>query len=139
MSIEILAPGLDRILPADVQIEQVATGFKFTEGPLWDPSTRSLLFSDIPADRIYRWTEGGTAEVFREPSRKSNGLTWDLDGRLLACEHLGRRVSRTLADGSVVPVVERYGGRLLNSPNDLVVRSDGTLFFSDPPYGIQSP
>lgn len=117
-------------------LEQVATGFRFTEGPLWDPRTKSLLFSDIPANRIYRWQEGAAAEVFREPSGKSNGLTWDLEGRLLACEHGRRRISRTLADGSVVPVVETYHGRRLNSPNDLVVHSSGPIYFSDPPYGL---
>ena len=139
MEIEVLAPGLNRVLPVDAQLERVATGFRFTEGPLWDPRSRSLLFSDIPANRIYRWMEGSSAEVFREPSSKSNGLTWDRHGCLLACEHLGRRISRTVEDGSTVPVVERYQGRLLNSPNDLVVHSNGTLYFSDPPYGIQSP
>src|SRR5207302_8126095 len=84
----------------------------------------------------YRWKEGTGAVVFREPSGKSNGLTWDHDGCLLACEHARPRVSRTLADGAVVPVVERYGGKRLNSPNDLVVRSDGAIYFSDPPYGL---
>src|SRR5262245_52131312 len=122
----------------DPALEQVATGFRFTEGPLWDPRTKSLLFSDIPADRIYRWREGAGVEVCREPSGKSNGLTWDLEGRLLACEHARRRISRTLADGSIVPVVETYGGRRLNSPNDLVVHSTGAIYFSDPPYGLTS-
>src|SRR5688572_11857655 len=99
MEIERLSPRASSVLPDDSRLELVATGFVFTEGPLWDPSTRSLLFSDIPADRIYRWSEGGAAEVFREPSGKSNGLTWDLQGRLTACEHLNRRVSVTLEDG----------------------------------------
>jgi len=138
MQIEVLSPALSRLLPPDAPLERVATGFVFTEGPLWDPHTQSLLFSDIPANRIYRWTKGEEPQVVREPSAKSNGLTWDLNGCLLACEHLGRRVSRTLPDGSVVPVAEHFGGRLLNSPNDLVLRSDGSLYFSDPPYGIQS-
>lgn len=138
MEIEVLSPGLSRVLPEGARLERVATGFSFVEGPLWDPRTQSLFFSDIPANRICRLSEDGSVEVVREPSDKSNGLTWDLEGRLLACEHLSRRVSRTLEDGTVVPVVERYGGKRLNSPNDLVLRSDGTLFFSDPPYGIQS-
>jgi gluconolactonase len=118
--------------------ERVATGFRFTEGPLWDPRTGTLLFSDIPANRIYRWKEGADAEVLREPSGKSNGLTWDRDGQLLACEHLNRRVSRTLEDGSVKTVAATYGGKRLNSPNDLVVNASGAIYFSDPPYGIQS-
>jgi len=187
--IEIISPRLAALLPEDARLEQVATGFRFTEGPVWDPRANSLLFSDIPANRIYRLRSGVqvfgrsgvqespgsgqesevsgqrseartpnartlerrtpehrntrtpehlNAEVFREPSNKSNGLTWDLQGRLLACEHLGRRVSLTLNSGEVIPVAEQYGGKRLNSPNDLVLRSDGALYFSDPPYGIQS-
>jgi len=136
LDIEGLAPGARRLLAEDAQLERMATGFRFTEGPLWDPRDGALYFSDIPANRIYRWTPDEGAQVFREPSRKSNGLTWDLQGHLLACEHAGRRLSRTLADGSVEPVVESYQGRRLNSPNDLVMRSDGTLYFSDPPYGL---
>ena len=116
--------------------ELLATGFQFTEGPVWQVD-RSLLFSDIPANRIYRWTPGGGAEVWREPTGNSNGLTLDRQGRLIACEHSGRRVSRTEADGTVVAVAEWYGGKRLNSPNDVVVKSDGTIYFSDPPYGIK--
>jgi gluconolactonase len=115
----------------------VATGFRFTEGPLWDPATGSLLFSDIPAGRIYAWHQG-EVKVFREESGKSNGLTWHADGGLLACEHLNRRVSRTLADGTVVALAEKFEGRRVNSPNDLVCHSSGAVYFSDPPYGIQS-
>src|SRR5688572_24795530 len=106
-------------------LEQVATGFRFTEGPLWDPRDGSLLFSDIPANRIYRWKEGEGAVVFREPTGKSNGLTWDLNGDLLACEHAGRRISRQTGAGAIETVVDRFQGGRLNSPNDLVVRSDG--------------
>src|SRR4051812_34741961 len=131
-----LSPSLNRLLPADPEIERVATGFRFTEGPLWDPREGALLFSDIPANRIVRWKEGKGASLFREPSGKSNGLTWDLQGRLLACEHAGRRVSRTMEDGRAETVVDRYRGKRLNSPNDLVLRSDGTIYFSDPPYGL---
>jgi gluconolactonase len=138
MDVETFSPALARILPPGAELERVATGFQFTEGPVWDPRTDSLLFSDIPANRIYRLREGVGAEVFVEGSRKSNGLTWDLEGKLLACEHVGRRVSR-YEDGTALSVVETYGGRRLNSPNDLVVRSDGTIYFTDPPYGIQNP
>src|SRR5438309_7404904 len=105
MELEILAP--NHPLPENARIERVATGFRFTEGPLWDPRSGSLLFSDIPANRIYRWSEAGGAQVLHEPSRKSNGLTWDLEGRLLACEHVGRRVSR-YEDAGPVPVAERF-------------------------------
>jgi gluconolactonase len=116
--------------------ERLATGFQFTEGPLWLPGG-PLIFSDIPADRIYRWTPRDGAQVWREPSGQSNGLTLDRQGRLLACEHGKRRVSRTEADGTVVPLVERYRGKRLNSPNDIVVRRDGVVYFTDPPYGIE--
>lgn len=138
MDIEALSPEFSRVIADDSGLEKVATGFRFTEGPLWDRRSASLLFSDIPADRIYQIRPGGKTQIYRTPSGKSNGLTWDLDHELLACEHLGRRVSRTLPDGSVVAVADSYQGRRLNSPNDLVLRSDGSLYFSDPPYGIQS-
>jgi sugar lactone lactonase YvrE len=112
-------------------IETVAEGFKFTEGPVWMPG-EGLLFSDIPADTIYR----ADKTVFRRPSGQSNGLTLDKAGRLLAAEHANRRVSRTEKDGSITVLADRYEGKRLNSPNDLVVRSDGVIFFTDPPYGL---
>ena len=116
-------------------VEKVTGGFQFTEGPLWVPEGY-LLFSDIPANIIYQWRPGAaSAEVFREPSGHANGLTLDREGRLVACEH-DRRVSRTEADGTVVAIAERYEGGRLNSPNDIVVRSDGSIYFTDPPYGL---
>jgi gluconolactonase len=116
--------------------ELLATGFQFTEGPVWLPDGY-LLFSDIPADRIYEWAPDGDATVWREPSGNSNGLTLDRQGRLIACEHGNRRVSRMTADGTVDALVDRYQGNRLNSPNDVVVKSDGTVYFTDPPYGIE--
>jgi len=116
--------------------EVLATGFQFTEGPVWLPDGK-LLFSDIPASRIYCWTPQEGVQVWREPSGNSNGLTLDLQGRLLACEHGNRRVSRTGVDGDIAALAERYGGKRLNSPNDVVVRSDGLIYFTDPPYGIE--
>jgi len=116
--------------------ERVATGFEFTEGPVWHPGGY-LVFSDIPQNRMQKWSPSGGVDVYREPSGNSNGLTLDGEGRLIACEHGNRRVSRTEADGTVVAVAERYDGRRLNSPNDVVVKSDGTIYFTDPPYGIQ--
>lgn len=112
-------------------ITQLGTGYKFTEGPIWLPDG-TVLFSDIPANRIYT----GTGEVFREPTGNSNGLTLDLEGRLIAAEHTGRRISRTEKDGTIVTVADGYDGKKLNSPNDVVVRSDGFIFFTDPPYGL---
>jgi len=116
--------------------ERLVSGFQFLEGPIWLPDG-SLLFSDIPANRIYRWTEDGGAQVWREPSGNSNGLTLDRTGRLVACEHSNRRVTRTERDGSITVLADSYQGKRLNSPNDVVVKSDGTIYFTDPPYGIE--
>ena len=116
--------------------EQIATGFQFLEGPVWHPDGY-LLFSDIPANRIYKW-DGERAESWREPSGNSNGLTLDRQGRLIACEHGNRRVTRADANGSLVAIAETYNGKRLNSPNDAVVKSDGTIYFTDPPYGIET-
>ena len=113
-------------------VEEVLNGYGFTEGPLWLPSEKQFIFSDIPGDTIY--TESG--KVFRTPSGKSNGLTMDPEGRLLICEHWNRRVIRLEKDGTVTVLADRYEGKKLNSPNDLVLRSDGTLYFSDPPFGL---
>lgn len=116
--------------------ERLASGFQFTEGPVWLPDD-SLLFSDIPANRIYRWTAGDGAQPWREPSGNANGLTLDRQGRLIACEHSTRRVTRTESDGSLTVLADSYQGKRLNSPNDVVVKSDGTIYFTDPPYGIE--
>lgn len=115
---------------------ELGTGFQFTEGPVWHPAG-FLLFSDIPAAIIYRFVPGQRPQPWRHASGHSNGLTYDRQGRLLACEHGNRRVSRTEPDGAIVTVADRYDGRRLNSPNDIVVRSDGAIYFTDPPYGIQ--
>lgn len=117
---------------------RVAGGFQFTEGPVWHPEGY-LLFSDIPASIIYRYepSNGEPPTPWRQPSGNSNGLTYDRAGRLLACEHGNRRVSRTEPDGTVIPLATHYRGARLNSPNDIVVRSDGSIYFTDPPYGIR--
>lgn len=117
------------------KVEKVTNGFQFTEGPVWVPAGY-LLFSDIPADTIYKWTPRSTsADIFRAQSGHSNGLTLDREGRLLVCEH-DRRVSRIDKDGNKVVLVERYEGKRLNSPNDIVVKIDGSIYFTDPPYGL---
>ena len=126
------------IFPDEIAAERLATGFWFTEGPVWDGARGRLLFSDIPGDVITAWTPGGGVASFRAPSGKSNGLTLDREGRLIACEHANRRVSRTEHDGSVVTLASHYEGRKLNSPNDVVVKSDGSIYFTDPPYGLSS-
>lgn len=117
--------------------ELLATNFQFTEGPVWHPDGY-LLFSDIPANRTYKWTSDDGAEVWREPTGNANGLTLDQQKRLIACEHTGRRVSRIVADGTVTTLADRYQGKRLNSPNDVVMKSDGSVYFTDPPYGIKT-
>jgi gluconolactonase len=117
-------------------VEKVRGGFMFAEGPVWIASKSMLLFTDIPADTIHQLQPPATVTVFRMPSGKSNGLGLDAEGRLIASEHDNRRVSRTLADGTVVTVADRWQGKRLNSPNDNITRSDGTIYFTDPPYGL---
>lgn len=116
--------------PASIQV--LSRDHQFTEGPVWQTSG-TLLFSDIPADRIYT----GTREIFREPSGQSNGLTLDRKGRVIAAEHKTRRVTRTEKDGSITVLAEAFEGKKFNSPNDVIVRSDGVIFFTDPPYGLE--
>jgi len=128
------AAGIDKLVEADT-LEQIATGFIFTEGPVWHPDGY-LLFSDIPANTIYKWVPDGTVETFRSPSGHANGLIFDRQGRLIACEHSNRRVSRTEPDGTIVTLAREYNGSRLNSPNDAVVKSDGSIYFTDPPWGL---
>ena len=124
---------LSDLIP-DQELKTLATGLEFTEGPVWNPEGY-LLFSDIPANIIYRWAPGESAKPYITPSGQSNGLTYDRQGRLLACEHAGRRVSRMDANGEMATVVGDYRGTELNSPNDVVVHSNGSIYFTDPPYG----
>lgn len=131
---------IKEIIPEEATLEQLATGFTFTEGPVWWGDY--LLFSDIPSNRIVRLQShsyGPEITTFRTPSGNSNGLTRDRSGRLIACEHSGRRVTRTEVDGSVSVLADRYRGKRLNSPNDVVVRSDGSVYFTDPSYGLGNP
>ena len=111
--------------------EQVATGFKFTEGPLW-LGRDGLIFCDIPGDTIYRPDK----TVFRRPSNWANGLTRDREGRLIVCENSARRVTRTEKDGAITVIADKFEGHKFNGPNDVIVRSDGMVFFTDPPYGL---
>jgi gluconolactonase len=118
-------------------VERVATGMRWAEGPVYFPAGRYVLFSDIPNNRIMRFSEDdGHLSVYRQPSMNSNGNTIDREGRLLTCEHSGRRITRTELDGSITIIADKFEGKKLNSPNDVVVASDGSIWFSDPAYGI---
>ena len=130
------AGGLAATVAWPESAERVADGLKFTEGPAWN-AKGFLIFSDIPANRIYRWEEGKELAVFREPSQNSNGLAFDAKGRLVACEHGARRVTRTEADGTTSVLADRFEGKRLNSPNDLTLGPDGSIYFTDPPYGVK--
>jgi sugar lactone lactonase YvrE len=116
------------------QVEKIISGYQFTEGPVWIPEG-FLLFSDIPANTIYKYEPGYEPEIFLKPSRHSNGLTLDLQGRLLICEH-ERRVIRLEKEGTKTILAEYYEGKRLNSPNDIVVKTDGSIYFTDPPFGL---
>lgn len=119
-------------------VELLASGTRWGEGPVWFGDGRFLLWSDIPNDRIMKWEESSaTVSVFRQGSGMANGNTRDLQGRLLSCEHLSRRVTRTEYNGSVTVLADSFEGKPLNSPNDIIVKSDGSIWFSDPPFGLQ--
>ncbi|MBT9502046.1 MAG: SMP-30/gluconolactonase/LRE family protein [Burkholderiaceae bacterium] len=136
---DILDPRFEDCIRTSARLEQLHTGSRWTEGPAYFPALRSLIWSDIPNERMLRWDEAsGAVSVFRQPSGYANGSTVDREGRLLSCEQGGRRVVRTEHDGRLTVLADRYQGRRLNSPNDLVVKSDGSIWFTDPPYGITS-
>jgi gluconolactonase len=142
-----LQDGLDALLDRDARIEVLASGFKWSEGPVWVQDKAYLLFSDIPRNSIMKWSESEDVSLFLKPSGftgnvdygrepGSNGLTLDHEGRLVACEHGDRRVSRLYLDGGKRTLADNYEGKRLNSPNDLVFKSNGDLYFTDPPYGL---
>jgi gluconolactonase len=147
LQIERVDAGIDQIIPADVRLEKVAGGFEFTEGPVW-ARAGYLLFSSPNTNVMYRWHPVGTVEVFRPKSGYtgtdigsngqpgSNGLTFDPQGRLTMCQHGNRQILRVEPHGNTTVMADRYQGKRFNSPNDLVYRSDGTLFFTDPPFGL---
>ncbi|MGO9420625.1 SMP-30/gluconolactonase/LRE family protein [Roseiarcus sp.] len=135
----VLDPRFKRLFAGYVRLERLWTGAVWSEGPAWFPAGRYLVWSDIPNNRMLRWAEdSGHVSVFRAPSNNSNGNTIDNQGRLVTCEHLTRRVTRTEIDGSITVVADRWQGRRLNSPNDAVVKSDDSIWFTDPAYGIDS-
>src|SRR5471030_2254471 len=119
------------------KVERLFTGCRWAEGPAWFGDSRSLIWSDIPNNRMLRWDEEtGEVRTFRKPSNNANGNTRDREGRLVTCEHLTRRVTRTEYDGSITVLADHYNGKPLNTPNDVIVKSDGSIWFSDPSFGI---
>jgi gluconolactonase len=138
-AIKVLHPSFAKYHQRLAAVERLATGFRWCEGPVWFGDGRYLLWSDIPNERIMKWEEEtGTVSVFRKPSNFANGNTRDRQGRLISCEHGGRRITRTEYDGAITVLMDSFGGKRLNSPNDVVVKSDGSIWFSDPPFGILS-
>ncbi|MGY1922445.1 SMP-30/gluconolactonase/LRE family protein [Pseudomonas tolaasii] len=138
-AVEVLDPRVAHYRISHAAIERLATGMRHGEGPVWFGDARYLLWSDIPNNRMMRWDEEtGAVSVFRKPSGFANGNTRDRQGRLITCEHGGRRVVRTEYDGRITVLVDRFEGKQLNSPNDVVVKSDDSIWFSDPTFGIQS-
>lgn len=136
---EILDPSFNKCLTGHGRVERLWTGARWAEGPAWFGGGRYLVFSDIPNNRMLRFDEcSGHMAVFRQPANNSNGNTTDREGRLVTCEHLGRRVTRTEHDGSITILADHYNGMRFNSPNDVVVKSDGSIWFTDPSYGILS-
>lgn len=134
---EVRSEAFNAILTPDSKVEKVAGGFRFLEGPVWFAEDECLLFCDIFEAQIKRWSPRDGVSTFRENSGRSNGNFRDRQGRLVTAGHSGRNVTRTEPDGSLTVLVDRYQGKRLNSPNDIVVKTDGTLWFTDPPYGIK--
>lgn len=134
---EVLDPRFARFVMGNAPVKRLATGFDWAEGPVWFGDHGCLLFSDIPNDRILRWTPDGIS-TFRAPANYTNGHTRDREGRLVSCEHGGRRVTRTEHDGRITVIADGHAGKRFNSPNDVVVASDGAIWFTDPHYGIMT-
>ena len=138
-AVEVVDPRFAKYKVNNAAVERLYTGARWAEGPVWFGDGRYLVFSDIPNNRMLRWLEDtGEVSVFRSPSNYSNGNTRDRQGRLVTCEHDARRVTRTEHDGTITVLLDQFEGKKLNAPNDIVVHSDGSIWFSDPGYGIMS-
>ncbi len=133
---EIVNARFSDLILRNARVQQLFSGGSWCEGPVWFGDLDCLLFSDIPGNRILRWIDGAGISVFRAPSNFANGHTRDLQGRLISCEHGSRRLTRTEYDGTLTVLIDRHRSSRLNSPNDVAVRRDGTIWFTDPPYGI---
>jgi gluconolactonase len=135
-AVRVLHPSFAKYRLAPAAVERLSTGCRWAEGPVWFGDGRFLLWSDIPNNRIMKWEEEtGAVSVFRKPSNNANGNTRDRQGRLITCEHDARRVTRTEYDGTITVLLDRFDGKPLNSPNDVVVKSDDSVWFTDPPFG----
>jgi gluconolactonase len=135
---EVIDPIFARYVLRNAPVKRLATGYDWLEGPVWFGDANCLLFSDIPSNRILRWSPDTGVSTYRAPSNYANGHTRDRQGRLVSCEHGARRVTRTEHDGAITVIADGYDGKRLNSPNDVVVKSDGSIWFSDPHYGIMT-
>jgi gluconolactonase len=135
---EIISPRFKSFVLPNAPLEKLGEGFRWLEGPVWFADMDCLLVSDLPNNRIVRWSESGGISLFRQPSGFANGHTRDRQGRLIGCSHQDRCIARTELDGSITVLAREYGGKRLNSPNDVVAKSDGSIWFTDPPYGIQT-
>lgn len=135
MSVELRDERFRTVIGDQVELERLGTGFDFTEGPIWHPLEKHLTFSDMPGDHMRRWYPEGRIESFRKPSNMANGNAYDAEGRILTCEHATSRVTRTETDGAITVLATHYQGKELNSPNDIVVRRDGVIYFTDPTFG----
>ena len=135
---DIVDPRFNAYVLPNAPLEKLAEGFRWLEGPVWFADHDCLLFSDLPNDRVLRWTESGGVSVFRQPAGFENGHARDMQGRLISCSHRHRRITRTEPDGTVTVLADRCDGKRLNAPNDVVVKRDGSIWFTDPPYGIQT-
>ena len=135
MNVEIRDERFRGVVGYDAPVEELAGGFDFTEGAVWNHVENRLIFSDMPGDVMRAWTAADGIQVFRQPSNMANGNTYDLQGRLITCEHATSRVTRTEHDGSITVLATHYEGKELNSPNDVIVKSDGSIYFSDPSFG----
>ncbi len=132
---DVLNDGFLEIIDPDTAPEQIGGGFDFTEGPVWHPRDKTVIFSDMPGNHMRVWTEAGGVRTFRRPSDMANGNAYDLEGRLVTCEHATSRVTRTGHDGRIEVLASHYDGKELNSPNDIIVASDGAIVFTDPGFG----
>lgn len=135
MSVEIRDDRFRTIVGDSADVEKIATGFQFTEGPIWHPHEKHLIFSDMPGNHMRKWRPDGTIETFRKPSNMANGNSYDRHGRIVTCEHETSRVTRTNIDGSIEVLATHWDGKELNSPNDIVVKRDGGIYFTDPTFG----